>query len=77
MADIADRAQAAEELHQRLSLERLQREIASGQGLKAAENCRGCGDPIPEARQEAVPGTQHCTPCASAREVRSRQYRAA
>ena len=74
MADIADRAQVAEELHQRLSLERIQREIAAGQILETAKNCCNCGAMIPSARQAAVPGTQHCTPCASALETRARQY---
>lgn len=77
MADIADRAHETEELHRRLALERLQREIAAGQVLETAKNCCECGDMIPSARQAAMPGTQHCTPCASKLETRSRQYRSA
>lgn len=77
MADIADRAQATEELHQRLALERLQREITSGQTLETADNCCKCGDMIPSARQAAVPGTQHCVGCAEQIETRGRAFRSA
>lgn len=74
MADIADRAHETEELHRRLALERLHKEIASGLVLETAKNCCNCGEMIPSARQAAVPGTQHCTPCASQLESRARQY---
>ncbi len=26
-------------------------------------HCDECGEPIPQARQEAVPGVRHCVPC--------------
>lgn len=29
----------------------------------SAEFCEACGDPIPEARRQAVPGVQTCVDC--------------
>lgn len=77
MADIADRAQATEELHQRLAMETMQRRIAATQELETADNCCECGGMIPSARQAAVPGTQHCVGCAEKLERAARGYRGA
>ncbi|QPK06502.1 TraR/DksA C4-type zinc finger protein [Vibrio kanaloae] len=35
---------------------------------ESAHECGECGDPIPEARRQKVPGCQYCTPCQAARE---------
>ncbi len=32
----------------------------------SAFECDACGDPIPQARREAVPGVRCCVPCAHA-----------
>ncbi len=34
----------------------------------SAYRCDECGDAIPEARRQAVPGTEHCAQCQSALE---------
>lgn len=31
----------------------------------SATECIDCGDPIPEARQQAIAGVQRCVPCQS------------
>lgn len=69
--DLADQAQAVEELDRRLALERHQR----AEILETAENCIDCGAMIPSKRQAAVPGTQYCTGCAEAHEAMERHYR--
>ena len=35
-------------------------QLAGGESL---EYCEECGDPIPEARRQALPGVRHCIPC--------------
>lgn len=32
---------------------------------EALENCAECGEPIPQARREAMPGCEHCIKCQS------------
>ncbi|MFB6311530.1 MAG: TraR/DksA C4-type zinc finger protein [Salinirussus sp.] len=32
---------------------------------ESAEECQECGDPIPQARREALPGTTQCVDCAA------------
>jgi RNA polymerase-binding transcription factor DksA len=34
----------------------------------SAYRCEGCGDPIPEDRRQAEPGTEHCFDCIDALE---------
>ena len=34
--------------------------LAKGESLKA---CEDCGEPIPEARREAIPGVRKCIAC--------------
>ena len=34
----------------------------------SAEFCEECGEPIPEARRDALPGVQTCITCQSARD---------
>ncbi len=38
---------------------------ALGRG-ESAEFCHECGEPIPEARREALPGVQYCIRCQTA-----------
>lgn len=62
MADDADRAQAMIQLYQDAAIERQQnqaRQIATRGGLR----CLSCGDDIPEARRNAVPGCVFCIEC--------------
>jgi phage/conjugal plasmid C-4 type zinc finger TraR family protein len=37
-------------------------ELAGGESLLA---CEECGEPIPEARRQALPGVRRCVPCQS------------
>lgn len=40
-------------------------QLPSGPG---SPTCVECGDPIPEARRKAMPGTRHCVDCQSAQD---------
>ena len=40
---------------------------------KSAEFCDGCGEPIPEARRQALPGVRTCVPCQTGRDARGVQ----
>ena len=42
------------------ALERARRAMPTGE---SREYCDECGEPIPKARREAVPGVQHCIGC--------------
>lgn len=42
------------------AVEQARRRLPSGESLT---NCEECGDEIPEARREAVPGVRLCVPC--------------
>lgn len=42
------------------ALERARRSLPSGESLAF---CDECGNPIPEARRQALPGVQHCVHC--------------
>lgn len=61
--DIVDHAQR--ELERSDALAQQHRARVAPVGDVSAEECRECGFSIPEARQLAVPGTQHCTECAA------------
>lgn len=58
--DIFDRAQACEALFRQDALEYATRKLPQ---RPARETCIDCGDPIPEARRQAVPGVQRCRIC--------------
>ena len=40
--------------------------LASGEGL---EECEDCGEPIPKARREALPGARTCVKCQAERDA--------
>ncbi|WP_019673126.1 DksA/TraR family C4-type zinc finger protein [Psychrobacter lutiphocae] len=44
------------------ALERARRALPTGESLRY---CDECGEPIPEARRQALPGVQHCVSCQS------------
>lgn len=48
-------------------LERARRSIPRGE---SAHECDECGDPIPEARRQAVPGVRLCLACQAERDRR-------
>ena len=47
------------------AVERARRALAGGPALA---ECEECGEPIPEARREAVPGVRRCVTCQDASE---------
>jgi phage/conjugal plasmid C-4 type zinc finger TraR family protein len=47
---------------------RARRLLSSGPGLR---ECEDCGEPIPEARRQAVPGVRCCLSCQAARDEAS------
>ena len=47
------------------AIERARAQLPSGPGLT---HCEECGEPIPEARRQAVPGVRLCITCQSARD---------
>jgi phage/conjugal plasmid C-4 type zinc finger TraR family protein len=60
------------EMAEAVQQERLQQAIYNRvvyQGESATE-CDSCGDNIPEARRQAVPGCRFCLECQSRQEVR-------
>lgn len=60
------------EMAEAVQAERLQHAIDNRvvyQGESATE-CDSCGDDIPEARRQAVPGCRFCLECQSRQEVR-------
>lgn len=69
MADLADYAND-------LMLERLDALLAArpqGAVHAAAEDCQVCGEPIPEARRQAVPGCDRCLDCQALEELERRR----
>jgi phage/conjugal plasmid C-4 type zinc finger TraR family protein len=65
MADMADRAQAGEELYRREALAA----SASRVSIRVSNMwCEECGERIPEPRREAMPGCRLCVPCREAQE---------
>lgn len=61
MSDIADLANDA----MQESLDRILAQRTKPSTEVSATECDECGADIPEARRIAVPGTEHCTDCAS------------
>ena len=57
--DIADRAQNAEWL---IREQALACSGSAGSG-ESSTHCENCGEPIPEARRQAVPGCRYCVKC--------------
>lgn len=47
------------------ALEEVRSQLHTGD---SREHCAECGDPIPEARRQAVPGVQLCLPCQEERD---------
>jgi phage/conjugal plasmid C-4 type zinc finger TraR family protein len=58
--DIVDDAQRREQAFLRASLANARGTAPQGE---SRTTCAECGDPIPEARQKAVPGVRLCISC--------------
>lgn len=63
MTDEIDRAQAREEEMRQDALAELARRADGQAGKVSAEECRICGEPIPEGRRLALPGVETCIEC--------------
>lgn len=44
--------------------------LPAGEG---ADFCEDCGEPIPQGRRRALPGTRTCVPCQSERDAEARR----
>ena len=62
MSDDMDRAQAREEEMRGDALAEFERRYRPTTEA-SAEDCAMCGEPIPEARRQALPGVQTCIEC--------------
>lgn len=60
MTDISDKASEAEEVFLQEALAKQRGRTSTGTGLT---HCEDCGDAIPEARRQAVPGCTRCVYC--------------
>ncbi len=69
--DDADLAQKFIEQQEALTLQN-RAPVAPTSAVGAVE-CADCGDPIPQGRREAQPGTLFCTECAAFYEGRARR----
>lgn len=63
MPDFADDASSAAEAHLANCLGRVTGVMSGRQAVASAMECQQCGEPIPEARRNAVPGCQFCIEC--------------
>ena len=72
MADDTDRATQREEEQRSDALARVARKRLTGE---SATHCQGwhCGEPIPQARREALPGVQLCIDCAQIEENKKKR----
>lgn len=68
MSDEADKANDTAEFALQVAL--ANRPHATGK--RSLEFCDKCGNPIPKARQEAVPGVELCVDCQRDEEFRER-----
>ena len=63
MTDDIDRAQAREAELLADALRDHARRARNGLGAASAQDCSDCGEPIPEARRQAVIGCRCCISC--------------
>lgn len=68
MSRLIDQACDLEELHRAAALSRLQVAYATQETVPSALACEDCGEPIPQARREAVLGCTTCVDCQTRRE---------
>jgi phage/conjugal plasmid C-4 type zinc finger TraR family protein len=63
VTDAADEAQPHVEILTATAIAAIQRRIAQQPTTSDATECDDCGEAIPAARRQAMPGTRHCTRC--------------
>ena len=61
--DIFDSASALEAKQTDMALANHFQTRPNAAQVNSASECRECGDAIPAARQQSMPGCQYCTPC--------------
>lgn len=69
MADIADRAEQLEAEQREDALVALRRQQRATARSAPGDDCEGCGEVIPLARRQALPGVALCMPCQHRREA--------
>lgn len=72
--DIFDKAQETDAQFRAMSIDAVKR-LAAQQRYASAYVCSWCGEEIPEARRQAVPGCELCAPCQSQKEHLKEQRR--
>ncbi|MGP8432007.1 TraR/DksA C4-type zinc finger protein [Paraburkholderia fungorum] len=63
MPDASDLATTREEELREDALQAMRRARDAASSQPGAPACDRCGEPIPQARREAVPGCRHCVTC--------------
>lgn len=72
MADELDLLQEQEDLLNSLHIQAARQSMnRDGEGLS---RCEACGNPIPKARQNAIPGVRTCTECQRVMEHMQKNY---
>lgn len=69
--DIADQASDRETADREFALAAQRACRPAG---RSASHCSDCGEPIPEARQQAVPGVTLCVDCQTVQEHQGRKH---
>ena len=69
--DIADQASDREMADREFALAARR---AARQSGRSASHCRDCGEPIPEARRQAMPGVTLCVECQTVQEHQGRTH---
>lgn len=76
MTDLIDLAQAREQLDRDMAIKAARGPFAllGETNLYTATECLDCGETIPEARREAIPGVMTCCECQRKQEMRNKRY---
>lgn len=73
--DIADQASDREMADREFALAARRAARPAGRSAgRSASHCLDCGEPIPEARQQAVPGVTLCVECQTVQEHQGRTH---
>lgn len=75
MTNLCDRAQDAELEEWARNQQRPAQPDSGAWKTLSAKTCLGCGQSIPDARREAVPGVQLCIHCQADAEFELKQHR--
>lgn len=68
MTDVLDVAQEREEREREAAIQRARMDAADDQRPSARIDCEECGELIPAARLEALPGARCCVRCQTLRD---------